>query len=711
MFGIRPRTFILGFVSLALFIGGAAFIWAATFKIPDIQSLQSRKVSQSAKIYDRTGTVLLYDLHEDIDRTVVPIRDVSPNIRNATVAIEDATFYRHIGIRPLATLRAVLLQPLRGKGVQGGSTITQQVVKNSVLTNERTISRKLIEWVVALRLESVLSKDTILELYLNESPYGGTIYGVEEAAQAFFGKSAGEATLAEAAYLAALPQAPTYYSPYGNNRNALEERKNLVLSRMRELDFITEKEYAAARSEVVAFRPQVISGIRAPHFVFYVRERLEEEFGRRALEESGWRIITSLDMELQDAAEKAVADFAELNQENFNASNAAMVASDPKTGDILAMVGSRNYFDDAIDGNYNVAVAKPGRQPGSAFKPFVYAEALRRGYAPETIVFDLKTQFGTACAPDDLSEDDPCYSPNNYDEKFLGPVSLRDALAQSRNVPSVKLLYLVGIENALRLAREMGITTLEGGDRYGLTLVLGGGEVTLLDMVSAYGVFAGEGIKHDVRSILRIEDRDGHAVRSYQTAQSRVLDEQVALTISDMLSDNEARTPEFGVASPLYFPGRHVAAKTGTTNDSRDAWILGYSPNIVIGAWAGNNDNSPMVKSIAGFIVAPMWHQFMEVALSKYPNDPFPKARTLTSENDKPILRGIWEGTDIEDDSSGKKRIVSNIHSILYWIDKGNPRGARLEHPESDSQFAAWEWAVSQWKALNDLSDGTVLVR
>ncbi|MEK7613342.1 MAG: transglycosylase domain-containing protein [Patescibacteria group bacterium] len=703
------RTLILGFVSLCFFFGGVIFIWAATFKIPDIQSLYDRKVSQSAKIYDRTGTILLYDLHENINRTVVPIADISFNIRNATVAIEDSTFYEHAGVRPLATLRAVFLQPLRGKGVQGGSTITQQVVKNSVLTSERAISRKIIEWIIALRLEKELTKDDILELYLNESPYGGTIYGVEEAAQSFFGKSARDVSVAEAAYLAALPQAPTYFSPYGNNRDALEDRKNTVLARMRELDFITEEEYLKATEEAVVFAPQVIAGIRAPHFVFYVREQLEEEFGRRTLEESGWRIITTLDMSLQEEAEKIVAEYAAKNEKDFNAENAALVAIDPKTGDIITMVGSRNYFDTEIDGNFNIALAK--RQPGSAFKPFVYAQAFREGYAPETAVFDVETQFSTTCRVDDTTSENGCYSPQNYDFRYRGPMSLRDALAQSVNVPAVKTLYLVGISDALRLARALGITTLADPDRYGLTLVLGGGEVSLLDMVSAYSVFAAEGLKSQHRAIVRIEDRNNTLVREYPVQQNRVLEENIALTISDVLSDNVARTPAFGANSPLYFPGFHVAAKTGTTNDSRDAWIVGYSPNIAVGAWAGNNDNSPMVKSVAGFIVAPMWNTFMSLALSKYPNDAFPSPSPLTGENEKPILRGIWEGADPLRDASGKLYITSNIHTILYWLNKDDPRGPRPENPNNDPQFKYWEYAVSRWKAQHGYVDGVQLIR
>jgi penicillin-binding protein 1C len=704
-----PREFILGGLTIGFLVAGSLFVWAATLKIPDVSSLSERKVVQSTRMYDRTGEVLLYDLHENIDRTVVPIEEMSRNIQNATVAIEDAEFYSHIGVRPLATLRAVILQPLRGKGIQGGSTITQQVVKNSILTNDRTISRKLKEWVIALRLEQQLTKEQILELYLNESPYGGTIYGVEEASRAFFGKTAREVTLAEAAYLAALPQAPTYFSPYGNHREDLEDRKNLVLSRMRTLDFITEDEYLAAKEEVVEFQPQSISGIRAAHFVFYVREKLEAEFGKRTLEESGWRIITTIDMDLQEKAEEVVQRYALENETKFHAENAALVSMDPKTGDILTMVGSRNYFDENIDGNFNIALAE--RQPGSAFKPFVYAQAFREGYTPDTIVFDLKTQFSTECAPDNLSQDAPCYSPGNYDNVFKGPITLRSALAESRNVPAVKVLYLVGISDAIRLARSLGISTLDDVNRYGLTLVLGGGEVSLLDMVGAYSAFAAEGVKPETRSIVRIEDKDGNLIRDYPVSQKRILEQNVALQVSDVLSDNEARIPGFGANSPLNFPGQHVAAKTGTTNDSRDAWILGYSPNIVVGSWAGNNNNTPMVKEVAGYIVAPMWHEFFEYALSKYPNSPFPEYQETIAETDKPILRGIWEGSDIVINESGVLQITANVHSILFWVDKNNPRGARPTEPEKDSQFARWESRVRAWATQNNYVDGTLFFR
>ncbi len=709
------RSILLMSGSALLLIVGAAAVWAASLKIPDIASFESRRISQSAKIYDRTGEILLDDLNENVTRTIIPIEEMSPYIQKAAVAIEDDEFYTHHGVRPLAIIRAVLTNLLAGNllGGQGGSTITQQVVKNSVLTTDKSVTRKVKEWVLSLKLEQSLTKQEILELYLNEAPYGGSLYGVEEAAGTFFGKRASEVSLAEAAYLAALPQAPTYYSPYGNHRIALESRKNLVLQRMRELGFITEEEYRSAKAEEVVFQNQARGGMRAPHFVFYVRELLEKEFGRETLERSGWRIITTLDADLQEKAEEVVKRRALQNEKDFNAENAAIVATDPKTGDILVMAGSRDYFDPDIDGAYNIALAE--RQPGSAFKPFVYAAAFLKGYTPETILFDVPTQFSTdpACPPGSVKSDSPCYAPGNYDEKFRGPMTIRNALAQSINIPAVKALYLVGIRNAIRVARSMGISTLESADRYGLTLVLGGGEVTLLDMVSSYGTFANEGVRNPYRAIMRIEDKDGNEVRSYALSPERVLDQGVALAISDILSDNVARAPTLG--SALSFPGKHVAGKTGTTNDSRDAWVIGYTPSISVGAWAGNNDNSPMVKKVAGLIVVPLWHEFMDYALTKYPSDPFPEPPYLAAGTEKPVLRGIWQGGDVVPASGdpalpGGNQIFVSVHSILYWVDKDNPRGPRPANPASDPQFTRWEWGVRNWAVQNGYVDGATLV-
>lgn len=716
--GPRPplRTFLSLGVATSLLLLGGILLWAANLKIPDLRSFEQRKVEQSTKIFDRTGSVLLYDVHEDVQRTIVPFDRISRHVKNATVAIEDAEFYEHHGIKPTAILRAILANITSLGYSQGGSTITQQVVKNSILTTDKTIARKLKEWVLALKLEQTLSKEEILALYLNEAPYGGNKYGIEEASRAFFGKTSADLTLAESAYLAALPQAPTYYSPYGNHRDRLDERKNLVLSKMLEHGFITEGEHASAKEEVVTFAPPVDTGIKAPHFVFFIREYLEEKYGRRAVEERGFRIVTTLDYELEKRAEAIVETFARANKENFNAENAGLVAIDPKTGQILAMVGSRNYFDKEIDGNVNVTLAK--RQPGSAFKPFVYATAFSKGYSPGTTVFDLPTQFSTNCAPDNLTSDDGCYAPGNYDNVFRGPISFRNALAQSINIPAVKALYLAGIPDSLRTARTMGITTLEGPDRYGLTLVLGGGEVTLLEMTSAYGVFANDGVRNPVTGILRVEDANGNPIEEFLPAPYEALPREVARTVTDVLSDNEARTPAFGERSYLYFPGKDVAAKTGTTNDYRDAWIIGYTPTIAVGAWAGNNDNTPMEKKVAGFIVAPLWHAFMQEVLPFVAGEHFKKPEQVDTPGGKPIMRGLWQGgesytidtvsrklaTNLTPPETREEHVVTDVHSILYWVDRENPLGPPPTNPDGDPQFRFWEHAVEQWKRDHNMT-------
>lgn len=701
----------IGFFVLGLMTVGGVFVWISTLEIPDLSTFEERRILQSTKIYDRTGEILLYDLHQDVKRTIVPYDEISRHIKNATVAIEDDSFFEHLGVRPLAILRAALANARGGDllGGQGGSTITQQVIKNSILVQEKTITRKIKEAILAFRLEQVLTKEEILSHYLNESPYGGTIYGVEEASQAFFGKHASDVTLAEAAYLAALPQAPTRYSPYGNNRSILEERKNLVLKRMLQHDFITEEEYNEAKDIEVEFLPQANTGIRAPHFVMYIREQLARKFGEEALAERGLRVITTLDYELQAAAEEIVKEKALYNEEAFNAKNGSLIAIDPKSGEILVMVGSRDYFDEEIDGNFNIGLAE--RQPGSSFKPFVYAAAFVKGYTPATTLFDVQTQFSTACEPDNFTNDasENCYAPNNYDNEFRGAVSMRNALAQSLNIPAVKTLYLTGMSNALKLARDAGITTLTDPKRYGLTLVLGGGEVRLLDMVGAYGVFANEGMKNETSGILRIEDKDGNIIEENKPRNQQVMDREVALQISDVLSDNVARTPLYGSNSLLYFGSRDVAAKTGTTNDYRDAWILGYTPNLVVGAWAGNNDNSSMAKKISGLIITPMWRDFMDVALEKIEDESFPEPSALPSDL-KPVLRSngqvfdaasIAEGLFGSDDISAESiaaALYDNTHSILHYVNKDDPRGPVPTNPASDSQYNLWEYGVKAWK-------------
>ncbi|MDO8521884.1 MAG: PBP1A family penicillin-binding protein [bacterium] len=678
---------------LGMLVVGMLVAWGTVLAIPSLDNFQNRKVAESTKIYDRTGNILLYDVHGTMRRTAVPLDAISINIRNATVAIEDTEFYQHFGFRPLSFARAMFADIFSGSFAQGGSTITQQVVKNSLLTRDKTIIRKLKEIILAVKLERIYPKDQILSTYLNETSYGGTIYGVEEASQYFYGVPAKDVTLAEAAYIAALPQAPTRYSPYGNHRNELENRKNLVLQKMKDNGFISDTEYQAAKNETVEFRDEAEAGIKAPHFVFYVREYLEGKYGADAVENGGLQVTTTIDYDLQKKAEDILSKAALENQKNFNASNAGLIAIEPKSGQILAMVGSRGYFDKDIDGMVNITLAN--RQPGSSFKPFVYATAFEKGYTPDTIVFDLQTQFSTFCAATDTVNDEPpCYSPGNYDEKFRGPMTLRDAIAQSVNVPSVKTLYLAGITDSLKTASDMGITTLGDKNQYGLTLVLGGGEVNLLEMTGAYGVFANDGVRNPTTPILKVEDSAGNTLESYRSESSRVIDSQIARQINDVLSDNVARTPEFGADSPLYFSGSDVADKTGTTNDSRDAWIIGYTPGIAMGAWAGNNDNSPMVKKIAAFIVAPLWHDVFAYALTKYQSPPFAlPAPDPALDSLPPVLRGSWNTNPAQ-----------GIHDILFWVNKDNPRFGLPSNPSGDPQFAHWEYPVQLWAHNNPQS-------
>ena len=673
-------------------------IWLASFKVPTLESIRERRVIESTKIYDMSGQILLYDTGGNVRRSIIPIEEISRNVKNATIAIEDDQFYNHIGVRPTAFLRAVLVNLLSLDFSQGGSTITQQVVKNSLLTNEKLISRKIKEWVLAIKLEQMLTKEEILSMYLNEIPYGGNLYGVEEASLAFFGKSSRDVSLSEATYLAALPKAPTFYSPYGKNLGKLEERKNLVLALMLKNNFINQAEYDSAKKEQVTFVEKGDQSIKAPHFVFYVLDYIKNKYGEEIVDSGGLRVTTSLNYELQAVAERIANDYALENKPKFNAENAAIVAVDPRTGGIVTMVGSRDYFDKEIDGAFNVTTAK--RQPGSTFKPFVYAEAFLKGYTPNTVIFDTKTQFSTSCEPDNLTTGDGCYSPDNYDNVFRGPVTMRNAIAQSLNVPSVKVLYLAGLTESIRLARDMGILSLSNKGDYGLTLVLGGGEVTPLEITSAYGVFANNGVKTEITPVLEIKDKTGKILEKHEPKQKEVLPKEIALKISDVLSDNDARAPSFGQTSALYFANRDVAVKTGTTNDYRDAWIIGYTPSIAVGAWAGNNDNSPMEKKVAGFIVAPMWRAFMDQALARYPVEVFEDPLIEDSNTLKPVLRGIWQG-GIMATSSGQQVVTGGVHEILHWVNKDDPRGPIPDNPSSDSQYDRWEYGVRIWAVEN----------
>ena len=694
-------------VALFLFFFGVGLLWAATIKLPDVSTFEARKIANSSKITDRTGEIVLYDINQGVRRTEVPLDQMNDNVKNAVISIEDAHFYSHHGIRPTSILRAIFVNLTSGSFSQGGSTLTQQIIKNTLLNTDKTVVRKFKEWVLALKLEREFTKDQILQIYLNDAPFGSTIYGVQEAAKAFFLKDAKDLDVAESAYLAAMMPAPSYYSPFGAHKDKLDERKNLVLSKMKQFGYITDDQYESAKTETVSFSISASNSIKAPHFVFWILDYLEQTYGKDVMESGGYTIKTTLDFDMQQQAEAAITEYADSNLKKYNASNSAMVAIDPTTGQILAMVGSKDYFSKTIDGAFNVATGL--RQPGSSFKPFAYLTAFTEGYTPDTVLFDVPTEFSTSCPPITVSTppSEGCYHPQNFDGKFKGPISMRSALAESRNVPSVKTLYLAGLQDVVDNAHKLGITTLNNPKEIGLSLVLGGGEVKLLDMTSAYSVFANSGTRNPAVGILEIRDRSGKIVEQFTPDPQQVLDKNAILTLNDVLSDPNARIPTFG--SSITIPG--VAVKTGTTNDDRDAWIIGYTPTLAVGVWSGNNNNASMHSGGAA-VSGPIWKSFMQKVLAEHPSPSFekpipdPDYDTL-----KPILRGKWMGNrTVEIDrvtgllatastplDARIEKIITDVQDILYWVDKSDPRGPAPTNPERDPQFHLWSPSVQAW--------------
>ncbi len=682
-------------LGIVFLLFAATVLWWSR-DLPDPSKLQPGTITESTKIYDATGTHLLYEIGE-VKHTQAPLNQISQHIIHATLAAEDDQFYQHRGVSLSGIFRGVVLKPLSGSRAQGGSTITQQLVKNSILTSERTFQRKVKEVVLSIELEQRFSKDTILEMYLNSIPYGSRSYGIEAAAQTFFGTSAQNVSIAQAATLAALVKAPTRYSPYGSNLEDLKNRQHYIIGRMLALNMITKDEADNAKKEQLVFIPNNES-IQAPHFVFYIKELLNQQFGERIVDQGGLKVITTLDMRLQLIAEETLQKHQE-RLARGGAKNASLVAINPKNGNILAMVGSIDYFNKDIDGNVNVSIRK--RSPGSSIKPFVYAEAFAKGYRPETILTDAVIDFGQK------------YIPKNYDLKDHGVMSMRSALANSYNVPAVQTLYLAGVRDVVKLAEKMGITTLTDPDRYGLSLVLGGGEVRLLDMVSAYGVFANEGTKLPSRAILQItRGKESLLDATKEEPQgTQALDPQVARLVTNVLSDNNARGPVFGLRSPLQLGARPVAAKTGTAQDFRDGWTLGYTPSIAAGVWTGNNDNSSMKNRSDGVVTAgPIWNEFMRKAVENTPIEHF-----TAPEPQQPARHGIIGGLLPEVKGkwvpetqtlytvdcpveTGQIRTFKELRSLLFYTKKGDPNGEPPARAEADPQFANWEAAIATWR-------------
>jgi len=698
------------------FVVAFSFAWFSK-DLPTPTKIASRKPTVSTKIYDRTGEIMLYETG-DQKRTIVASDQISTYLKDATVATEDTNFYRHHGVDTKAILSAIFEKVTgRRRVARGGSTITQQYVKNALLTSDRSLVRKAKEAILAVELEYMFKKDQILTMYLNEIPYGNATAGAEAAARTYYGKPAKDLTLAEAATLAAIPKAPTFYSPYGTHVDKLIIRRDYVLDQMVKTGKITGAEAEAAKKEDtttlgLALKPRRDTML-APHFAMYVLEQVANEYGEEKIQKQGLKIITTLDYNKQKIAEQSISDgIAKVNK--YGGKNAALVAIDPKTGQILSMIGSKDYFDVSIDGNVNVADSL--RQPGSSFKPFAYATAFKKPeFSPSKILYDITTDFGN-------------YTPHDYDGKNRGPVTIRQSLSNSLNIPAVKIMGLAGIDNVLRTASDMGITTLTQRDRYGLSLVLGSGEVKPVEMAGAYSVFATGGIKRDVTPILKITDANGKEIYNYernQPKEKQVLDPQIAYEISSILSDNNSRSLVFGTRTQLYFPDRTVAVKTGTTNDFKDAWTMGYTPSLAVAVWTGNNDSKPMSNGADGSIVAaPIFHQFVAKALADVPNEEFARpaqikdvtvekySNKLPSEYSQETVTDIFADWQIPKDQD-------DVHKV-YKVCKGTnliaPDGTNESYVENrvvtnihseKPNNPDWENPVIAWAQANGMSSVT----
>jgi len=617
---IAPKIVFTIFL-LILFSTSAAFYFIILKNLPNPHELITRPQVLTTKIYARDGS-LLYKIYRNQNRTLITLDQLPSYLINATVAAEDKNFWKHPGFSIEGIIRAFRTNLSDEALSQGGSTITQQLVKNALLSSEKTFTRKIKEVVLAIEVELMFTKNEILQMYLNEIPYGGVAYGVEEASQSYFGKSAKDLNLAEAAMLAGLPVAPTKYSPFGANPVYAIYRQRQVLKSMLEEKYISQEAYNEAIKTKIALNSPKMD-IKFPHFVMYVKDVLVEKYGTRIVEEGGLEVLTSLDPIIQQSTEQAVVSEME-NLKYMHVTNGAAVVINPGTGEILAMVGSRDYFDTAHDGNVNVTLMM--RQPGSSIKPLTYALALQSGMTPMTTIEDAPVSYPDGSKP---------YQPVNYDGRFHGIVTLKTALASSFNIPAVKLLDKLGVDSLFNFAKTMGITTWKDRSRFGLSLTLGGGEVKMVDMAVAYGVFANQGLRINLNPVLQVRDSKGKILQQFdcptpiknltleQSVQAasekiscnaqRVLSPLIAYQISNMLSDNNARTPAFGPNSLLYIPNQQIPVKTGTTNDRRDNWTIGYTPDRVVVVWVGNNDNSPMSAVTSGITGAtPIWRSVMD---------------------------------------------------------------------------------------------------
>ena len=621
------KSFILGvlFTLFFFFIPFQTYSWLTALPHPKILSLGTAPMT--TKIYDRNG-FLLYEVYLDENRTPVSLDQIPDHLKKATLAIEDSDFYSHPGFSVKGILRALKKLIFENK-VEGGSTISQQLIRSALLSPERTLSRKTKEVILAFWAERIYSKDEILEMYFNQVPYGSSAWGIEAAAQIYFGKSVSQLTLAESSLLAGLPAAPSRFSPFGTYPEKAKDRQLEVLRRMAEEGFISQIEKLKVQNEDLNFAPQRIP-IHAPHFVMYIKDMLIKKYGQRLIEQGGLKVITSLDLSLQEEIEDIVKNEV-LKLSSLRVGNGAVLITNPKTGEILAMVGSKDYFNIEEEGNVNIVLSL--QQPGSSIKVVTYAAALQNGFTAASILDDSPVVYKIPGQPP--------YSPVNYDRKFHGKVPLRYALGNSYNIPAVKTLAKIGVDSMIEQGKKMGIESWEDKSRFGLSLTLGGGEVTMLDMAKVYGSLANKGVKQKLSAILEITDYEGQVLEKNSSKNgTKAVTEEAAFILTDILSDDKARTAAFGPNSLLNVPEKKVAVKTGTSNDLRDNWAIGYTPSFVVVVWVGNNNNFPMSQIASGVTGAtPIWHETMKILLEGKENEEFTVPAGIT----KIFCRGRWE--------------------------------------------------------------------
>jgi 1A family penicillin-binding protein len=687
--------------------------------LPGPKGIKKEFAAANTTLYDRNGKEIV-QLHGDENRQIIAFDQMPQNVKNATVAIEDKDFYQHGGFDITGIMRAAYYDIRYQERAQGGSTITQQLVKNAVLTGKKSFWRKYKEIVMSIEMELIYSKNDILMMYLNEVPYGSQAYGIEAAAQTFFKKSAKDLDkdiegLSQSAYLAGLPQAPSYYNPYyGEGAQDAIERRDRILDLMATQKFISEDQARQAKAvDILKLAMEGggpnFGGNPAPHFTQVVRNELVEQFGERKVDQGGLKVYTTLDLDKQNDAQQILKD-RQRNLTANGANNAALVAEDPKTGEVLALVGSVDYANVEIQGNVNVATAE--RQPGSSFKPFAYATAFKKNYFPGSTLYDLRTEFSGGQS----------FRPSNYTGKEYGPVSMRQALANSLNISAVKTLYLAGIGDTINTAHDLGITTLQDRERYGLALVLGGGEVKLTDMVASYSTFATNGVKHPQITVKRVEDQNGRKLWENKPKTKQAIDKQIAYLISHMLSDNQARGLVFGTNNPLTLGNRPVAAKTGTTENFRDAWTIGYTPSLAVGVWAGNTDGTFMRRGAdSSAVAAPIWNAFMRKALGNSAIEQFErpsgikevsvdaltgKRPTAATKQFRKDLAASWTQIGSSPSTAGQVYKIDKVSGKLATdqtpqaaIEEVTNLNLQCELPTSDAAYRRWQGPVSAWAA------------